>query len=415
MKTTLFFLLILVYGCSGNQAEKEPDTRIPAHLSDIENLTVIPSDTKPKYEISFTPVAEIQDIPGGMDYIIHVTDYMIDDSGNLLIADGSYGNCRIHLFDADGTFIKTIGRNGRGPGEFLNIEKLILKNDSLYVFDNMQKRISIFQDPNYVLVKTLDLEPSNFKDFKTLQNTIPKDIFILEDKKFLVGFLDIPSIAREDTQVNNKFFTLNSDWNILDKNNFERIPPQNVFMMYNGSKNMTRHSFMNQSLLDVSSDGTIYSAWSEDFLVKIYHKDGEYKSAIYYPFEKSTFNDDSFLNRFDEVWKEQPEQLRNWKARNRTLNFPDTWPALHDLIVDDENRIWVSTIIDNDEEFLWWVLDSDGTLLAKFTWEGERLFGAVGTRHLKRIKNGFFYDVEMNQDASRKITKYKIVLSPVTN
>ncbi len=45
------------------------------------------------------------------------TAVLVQDNGNIVVADG-YWNSRLVFFEADGTFIKSVGQWGRGPAEF---------------------------------------------------------------------------------------------------------------------------------------------------------------------------------------------------------------------------------------------------------------------------------------------------------
>ncbi|NIU02682.1 MAG: 6-bladed beta-propeller, partial [Aliifodinibius sp.] len=61
---------------------------------------------------------------------------VINSKGDIFIADGQ--NLHIQVFDHQGEFIRTIGRKGQGPGEFIttdNIKLSLYKNQSLYVCD----------------------------------------------------------------------------------------------------------------------------------------------------------------------------------------------------------------------------------------------------------------------------------------
>ena len=79
---------------------------------------------------------------------------------------------------------------------------------------------------------------------------------------------------------------------------------------------------------------------------------------------------------------------------------------------DDEGRLWIAIITDNDSTYQWVVLDQeDGSLLAKFTFSGKRSeISPFASTNLTIIKNGYFYNREYNyEDGIDRIVKYKIV------
>ncbi len=68
-----------------------------------------------------------------------------DQNGYVYICD--YGDTRIRVFDANGRFIKYIGRKGKGPGEFETISWLLIDAENrLYVGDPVNGRITVYED-----------------------------------------------------------------------------------------------------------------------------------------------------------------------------------------------------------------------------------------------------------------------------
>jgi len=77
--------------------------------------------------------------------LIHPTNIKEDSKGNIFIYDASQH--AILKFNENGQYIKTIGRKGKGPGEFLYTPVFeIDSNDNLITFDAGNMRISIFDN-----------------------------------------------------------------------------------------------------------------------------------------------------------------------------------------------------------------------------------------------------------------------------
>ena len=67
----------------------------------------------------------------------------VDKDGNLYVADTM--NDRVEIFDADGKFISTFGKNGDGPGYFERPKGIAIDCDGhIWVADQMQDRLQIF-------------------------------------------------------------------------------------------------------------------------------------------------------------------------------------------------------------------------------------------------------------------------------
>jgi len=79
----------------------------------------------------------------------------IDENSNIFISDSQ--DAGIYLYDSSGNDQQTFGRKGRGPGELVNADRIILKNGELFVlnlfFDLKSYR---FENGKYVYDSTLE-------------------------------------------------------------------------------------------------------------------------------------------------------------------------------------------------------------------------------------------------------------------
>ena len=87
----------------------------------------------------------------GPDTFNGPTDVAVAPNGDVFVADGHF-NARIVKFSKDGTFLKTWGRKGTGPGEFDVPHTMAFDSRGrLLVGDRSNKRIQIFdQDGTYI-------------------------------------------------------------------------------------------------------------------------------------------------------------------------------------------------------------------------------------------------------------------------
>ncbi len=75
----------------------------------------------------------------------------VDKDGNLYVADTL--NDRIEVFDADGVFIRTWGKNGDGPGYFARPKGVAIDSDGhVWVADGMQDRVQVFTPEGRLLI-----------------------------------------------------------------------------------------------------------------------------------------------------------------------------------------------------------------------------------------------------------------------
>ena len=62
-------------------------------------------------------------------------------------------NDRIEVFDADGKFIRTCGKNGDGPGYFARPKGVAIDSDGhVWVADGMQDRVQVFTPEGQLLI-----------------------------------------------------------------------------------------------------------------------------------------------------------------------------------------------------------------------------------------------------------------------
>lgn len=90
----------------------------------------------------------------------------VDAEGNLYVADTM--NDRIEIFDADGLFISTFGKNGDGPGYFSRPKGVAIDSDGhIWVADGMQDRVQVFNKEGQLLIAIggHGLLPDSFRDW----------------------------------------------------------------------------------------------------------------------------------------------------------------------------------------------------------------------------------------------------------
>ena len=79
------------------------------------------------------------------------TGLAVDAEGNLYVCDTL--NDRIEIFDADGKFISTFGKNGDGPGYFARPKGVAIDSDDhIWVADGMQDRVQVFNQETQLLI-----------------------------------------------------------------------------------------------------------------------------------------------------------------------------------------------------------------------------------------------------------------------
>jgi len=86
---------------------------------------------------------------GGMEVpseqiLANPCDLAISPEGFIYILDSQDNN--IKMFKKDGTFVKCIGRQGHGPGEFVRPWTISIIKDKIYVTDTGNRRIQVLSE-----------------------------------------------------------------------------------------------------------------------------------------------------------------------------------------------------------------------------------------------------------------------------
>jgi len=125
------------------------------------------------------------------EYILgSIHDIAVDDESNIYIADEDA--MEIKMFSKEGVFNRTIGRRGRGPGEFLSIgEAATVNGDNLLVVDERGFKITRFSSQGEVL-DTYSMSE------KRQATAFIRQIIQLADKNYLVLYKRFGRVGNED-------------------------------------------------------------------------------------------------------------------------------------------------------------------------------------------------------------------------
>jgi len=382
---TFLVIPLLLAACSGS-----PDMDIPEEIASLENLSVIEADAGPLHSISLTPAASYGDTE---DVIIgQMGQFSVDDAGRVYIADFSQNV--IHSYAPDGSYLRQIGREGDGPGEFRRINAIRPGDRHLHVLDTGAMRISRFTLDTHSFVDNLTV-PFEFQSEGGFVS-FPGNFHIVSDEHYLVHFSTGYSAAMDDSDVEPKDRgrLLNRTAGEFEEEFVYEFPISEAIVHREGtSMSVMSPDYKRRSIVAVNNNHLAYG-FSEDLLFKFYDLDGTYQKAIWQP------NENMSLNR-NEILQEYSDRDEPWRGMVRNDNMPETWPAFRHLVLDDENRIWAALYSDEEEMFNWRVFSEEGEFLATFTWPESR--------EIRVVKNGSAYTRETDEETGlQEVVRYRI-------
>ncbi|MEX0769148.1 MAG: hypothetical protein WD035_00340 [Balneolaceae bacterium] len=83
------------------------------------------------------------------------------------------------------------------------------------------------------------------------------------------------------------------------------------------------------------------------------------------------------------------------------MNLPKTWPVLSEMKIDDQNRLWIATTVEDMSVYEWWVLEDTGELITKFEWPRDE--------PIEVVQNGYMYTRETDEETGlQQVARYRI-------
>ncbi|NBC64644.1 MAG: 6-bladed beta-propeller [Bacteroidetes bacterium] len=310
----------------------------------------------------------------------------VDDSGRVYMADRRRDV--IEVFEADTSYAGQIGRQGDGPGEFRSVGPMNLFDGKIYVLDTNRQLINIFTTDNLGFDRTINLDPAIWSNVENLAGARVSDFYVQNGDDILLEFSKLSSA--EDRQL---IYHLLNNGDRLENKPLIELKDAPIFAdRSTGVALSMLLDFERRSLFAQGQNLNFYTAWTEEFKIDRYLPDGSMEFTLYTRIENIDFSRSEFIDSYS-----------NETARNALQNaeFPDDWPVLKHFMVDDENRLWVSTIVEDFDIYEWWVLEASGELITKFDWPRDE--------PIEVIKNGKMYTRQTDEETGlQQIVRYGI-------
>lgn len=381
-----------------------PDVRfeIPKEIQELERLKIFTYAPDSVPEINLIQELKFGDTDAvtiGMVEMMSAFDQnriykriAADEHGRVFIADVQ--QLKIHVFSPGGSWLKSIGRQGGGPGEFHQISEIKIVSDHLYVVDASQRRINVFSLDSLNPSHLISLIPQNQNRFEELSSRFPDHYLIRSDGSVLTGFFTPPFLTENPQSPDSLlFYILDHSGQILPG----RILTQQGFIYYTGTamhqNSMFSFDFTPVSHRVLSGNDHIYTNLTEEFLIKVYNPAGDYVRSIYYPFDKIE------IDRKDLINKENRGEP--YRQTIQQIDLPKTYPVIRNMLMDDEDRLWISTFTDSDDIDNWWILNEEGEMIGRFSLSRDKW--------IREIKNNRIYTIENDFDTGQfNIVRYRV-------
>lgn len=285
----------------------------------------------------------------------YVTAVDVDSRGRMYVGDWS--NAEVTVLSPEGEVERRIGRRGEGPGEFNSVRQVqVLPGDSLLVFDNGLKRITVFA-PNsdeVVYVTNLAMASSANSPGWIRRTHRNRELVAAYSRPFRPS--DDP---REDETRGDVVRLLDTEGSILRDELLNFPAKQDLVVREGGGISVSSHPFGRKGVVALGPDDRIYYGWTDSLAVEIYSLEGERVGGFSAPHRRTPLAPE----HIEEVIAGKKDSWAQKFGRTLRESAPETWPAFRSLVVDDRSRLWVGLVGSPAEPAEWAVFAPSGAYL----------------------------------------------------
>jgi hypothetical protein len=272
---------------------------------------------------------------GDPDYQFgQIAGIAVTTDGQIILVDQQAQHLKV--FGADGTYQRTIGQAGSGPGEFgPGVGPVLLgRADTLIVPDLGNQRVNILRSDGS--------EPTSFR--MSFEQGIPArwDMTETRDLVYQLRSLNLPNTEQRDTL--DLIVTASYAGEMLDT---LLTPRRGESLTFGEDGQPIRMIFSPEPVWSmVGADGLCFAV-NDVFRLSMYDALGDLNRIVTLPTERKPVTDDDiefFMQTVDRLLREQgvpPEQAEIVKS---TFNFADFFPAFLQMMPGPNGSLWVQRV-----------------------------------------------------------------------
>jgi len=328
--------------------------------------------------------------------IIHDID--VDSEGTVYMAGEKWNHLEVHKFSAEGDYLGSIGSLGKEPGSFLRMSRIDIRGTNLWVSDAEMNRLTRFDAGTGKLQHVVELDSvltllkgsAAGNGYAAINPVGP-----IQSNRFMVTLSAERNPAYQPQfDVDYALISSGEDDSLNTTQLFKGKARRYVVGDYAGRPVAFSLEINERPLADFNAGGLIYTANSSDFYIRVFNQEGAFIRTYRYPYERFR------LDPQQEIFPSYTYNRQLFMVRE-SADYPEFWPALYHMFLDDEQRLWVSSVTANRNIAEWFVIDDRSqSLVSRFNWPVDKPFSAV--------RNGYAYAIEKNSAGFKIVVRYKI-------
>jgi hypothetical protein len=258
--------------------------------------------------------------------------------GSVIVAND--GSLQLLLFDRTGTFVRTVGGKGAGPGEYVELWSVDrLPGDSIVVLDRYQRRVTILA-PDGTYVRSFNIAPP-FEGGGT-----PTRLVALRSGDLLIGYSEVRTMAPSPVaqQFRERLFVYLSSGTVrtgtgislLGSEHFTQATP-----MRQGGVAYWSRSFGRVLTVRAVDDGFAAGDGTE-WSVDVHRRSGAVPTRHRIARDVARVTPSAIAAERDATLsKASSDRLELFRRMYDEMPYPETMPAYARFEVDERERIWI--------------------------------------------------------------------------
>lgn len=376
--TGIALSLLLILGIWGSlEAQK---------IKTVDGVKIIQNGNKPSApkgvptKFTLTDVATIGYDDDPDKSLAELGVFVVAENGKIYVTD--IKERKVKVFDADGSFVSLIGREGQGPGEFTIPGQIQISPDNELMVEDGGALRMVFFTLDGEFIRNLSMVKPGILGLSGL---------IVDEKGNFAGrkmTLAAP-ILEFETMIFDK-----------DLNELASIDSAEMQIPIPGSGNkMNILDFVQVYLFN--GEGNLMYGVNRDYEIKEYDLQGKHTLSIlkdYKPVKVTQEDIEKFAERMAAF-----SGMTQGVDLMEIFEFPEVFPPYQGFFLDDQGRIFVRTWEKGEGEDEYWtdVFDKEGRFFTRFVHKSE----------LSIIDGDTAYGVEENEDGFRLIHRYSVTWS----
>jgi hypothetical protein len=354
--TAAWVAVVLVTGaCHGAPAERESSSaRDSAGIQIVESTAPVWGE-RDAWQVDPAPILTIGVLEGPEEYqLFRAFSPLRTPRGEIVVANT--GSLQMRFYDLQGKYLRAVGREGGGPGEFMRMGAIWrLGDDSLVVFDFGNNRLSVHGiDGSFG--RTLRLEH--------VTTAIPLPVGVFADGSILAYWHLVSEGPTGDglQRIPRMYGIWDAEGAFVDS--LARLPGSELFSVSVGPEHSlaTGRPF-GRAPVEIAGGGRWYYGSSDRYEIEVRGMDGTLQRLIRRPVPNRLVTKDLIAERERRLRERRAQRGATSATPFDGIPYPADMPPYESLRLDAGGNLWVAYYRLEEEPVRWAVFDPAGRWL----------------------------------------------------